>query len=101
MKHIFCFALVFILVFGVCGCSKNQNIADAPKEDVLAFVEVNGEKIKNFDPKTQKYDVPISNKTFVKAELYAENTGGNSENVKYKYPDTVEVVYMVKYNGTI
>ena len=82
----------------LCACSKNEN---KPKEDVLAFIEVDGERIKNFDHETLKYNVTISSVTLIKPEIRAQNTNGNSDNVKYKYPDTLEGIYMVKYNGTI
>lgn len=101
IKKILSLVLVFILVLGLCACSERGNVVNQPKEDVLAFIEVDGERIKNFKPETLKYNLTIPNETLVQPEIYAENTNGNNESVKYKYPDTLEGVYMVKYNGTI
>lgn len=100
MKRILSLMLVLLSVFGLCACSEKE-ITNTPKEDTLAFIEVNGEKIKDFNPKKIKYNVKIPNEILVKSEVYAENTNGQSENVKYKYPSTLKGIYMVKYNGTI
>lgn len=101
VRKLLSIVLILICALGMSACSQKESVESNPQEDTLAFIEVDGKRIKNFKPETLKYDVILPNETLVQPIIKAENTNGISENVKYKYPDTIEGVYMIKYNGTI
>ena len=94
-------SIVVSLTIVLCGCGDNSVEKNSENEDVLAKIFIDGVEVTDFNHKVLQYDILLPNEVLVQPEISAENTLGNSDGIKYKYPDTIEGVYMLKYKGVV
>ena len=94
-------SLVIAIVMLLCGCQANKTADTTSKVDALAKIMIDGKEIDGFDNEKLSYEITLSNTVLTQPKITAENSSGNADGIKYKYPETIEGVYMIKYKGVI